>query len=273
MIFVLSSAYEGVITSFMIQPLHEDRMETVQDLLASDYEILTDEAFEFLVKDYGELSALKLRMNVFGVTVLSRNEELIIQHQYVIIMDCESAELELMIQFSNGKKFSDYYYMLPERLFTQFVFLEASYLNPFLERIQYYMDLCFQAHLHHYWKLFINVYFYKKPKYAADEVEYLKFEDLHQVFSILVVGYVLSVIVLLAEIFLHDCLKNLNLRYLAHKLRNRVNQMAYKKKPRDPKYQTGALYYIIHRHQKIKRLRPKRLKIRQIFVQPVNREE
>jgi len=135
------------------------------------------------------------------------------------------------------------------------------------------MDLCFQAGLHHFWKVFISLDFYKKPQYAVDEVEYLKLEDLYQVFSILVIGHVLATLVLSLEIFLHDCLRSLNLRYLAGRLRNRINQMAYKRKPRDPKYQRGALYYIIHRHQKIKRLRPKRLKVRQIFVQPVNRDD
>ena len=133
------------------------------------------------------------------------------------------------------------------------------------------MDYCFQAGLFHFWKKYLNLDFYKKPKHAdMDEVEFLKFEDLHQVFSILVVGYILSALVLLNEIFFRDCFESLQLRYLGHKLKNRVNQMAYKRQPRDPKYQRGALYYIIHRHQKIKRLRPKRLKVRQIFVQPIN---
>jgi hypothetical protein len=277
MIFVLSNAYEGVITSFMIQPLHEIRMKTVQDLLTSDYEILTDEAFIYTVRDYNEFQAIGHRLTTQKGMSANDLNDLIINKRKVIIKECLSAEYELHMQQvndrNNDRLFSDYYYMLPESIASKYLFLEASFANPFIERLQYYMDLCFQAGLQHFWKVFINLDFYKEPKYVVEEVEYLKLEDLYQVFSILAVGYALATLVLLVEIFLHDCLKSLNLRYLAHKLRNRVNKMAYKKKPRDPKYQAGALYYIIHRHQKIKRLRPNRLKVRQIFVQPVNREE
>jgi len=275
MIFVLSNAYEGVITSFMIQPMRENRMESIDDLLASDYEILTDEAFAFHIREYQELQKLMPRMNTSGVNVSSRHEELIVQQHYVFIRICEIAEYDMNVPLSNGRKLSDYYYLLPERLLTQFLYLEASYMNQFLERIQYYMDLCFQAGLHHFWNIMAKElnHINMPENTTSDEIEYLKLEDLYQVFSILVIGYVLSSLLLIVEIFLHDCLKNLNLRYLAGRLRNRINQMAYKGKPRDPKYQRGALYYIIHRHQKMKRLRPKRLKVRQIFVQPVNRDE
>jgi len=51
LIFVISNAYESKITSCMIEPFYENRLETVEDLLASDYEIVTDEGFEFVVKD------------------------------------------------------------------------------------------------------------------------------------------------------------------------------------------------------------------------------
>jgi len=275
MIFVLSNAYEGVITSFMIQPMRENRMESIDDLLASDYEILTDEAFAFHIREFQELQKLKSRMNTSGVYVSNRHEELIVQQHYVFIRNCEIAEYDLNVPLSNGRKLSDYYYLLPERFFTRFVFLEASYWNPFLERLQYYMDMCFQAGLHHFWNIMAKELNHIEipENTTSDEVKLLKFEDLQQAFSILVIGYILATLVLIVEIFLHDCLKNLNLRYLAGRLRNRINQMAYKRKPRDPKYQRGALYYIIHRHQKMKRLRPKRLKVRQIFVQPVNRDE
>ena len=144
-------------------------------------------------------------------------------------------------------------------------------MNPFLERFQYYMDLTFQAGLMHMWKVlaFENNKMTGTQK-SSTEPSYLKLEDLSQVFSILMIGYVLSAALFLIEIFFHDILKKLNLANLARKLRNRVNQMAYKKRKQSkhPKYQKGALYYIIHRRKRVKRLQPKKLKVRRIYVQP-----
>ena len=50
-IFILSNAYESAITSCLIEPFHEHRLETVEDLFASDYEIAIDEGFAFTVRE------------------------------------------------------------------------------------------------------------------------------------------------------------------------------------------------------------------------------
>lgn len=70
-IFVLSNAYEGVITSFMIQPMHENRLKTVDDLLASDHEILTDEAFQYAVKDYEKFQTINKRLMVPEINTIN----------------------------------------------------------------------------------------------------------------------------------------------------------------------------------------------------------
>ncbi|CAG9811584.1 unnamed protein product [Chironomus riparius] len=272
MIFVLSNAYEGVITSFMIQPMHENRLETMEQVLASKYKIMTDDAFKYVIRNYEEFQTRELEERVFHNK--SEQVTLISQLNHVIIRECGSAELSLFSHLQNGRTTAEYFYMIPESIAPKFVFLEASYSNPFIERMQYYMDLCFQAGLIQIWNVFVKQDRHKASQDAAfNEVEYLKLKDLSQVFGILFIGYGLSCIVLLIEIFFHDCFMRLKLRYLASKLNNQVNQMAYKKKQKDPTYQRGALYYIIHRHQKVKRLRPKKLKVRQIFVQPKNQNE
>jgi len=133
------------------------------------------------------------------------------------------------------------------------------------------MDLSFQAGLMHIWKIMSpENRVLKRNQESMDEPTYLQFKDLTQVFSILIIGYVLSSVLFLFEIFFHDFLKKLELANLARRLRNRVNQMAYKKRkqPRHPKYQKGALYYIIHRRKRVKRLQHKKLKVRRIYVQP-----
>jgi hypothetical protein len=272
MVFILSNGYQGVITSFMIQPFHETRMTTIKELLESDYEILTDTAFAFTVRDNEDFEAIKSRMNTSGASIRDdKLDDLIINKRYVLIRVCDIAEMYLTSQLENHKKISDYFYLMPEIIQPYYVQLEASFLNPFLERFQYFMDLSFQAGLMHIWKVMSQQKYYEPKKHKMDdEVGYLKFKDLKQVFVLLGIGYILSAVVLLLEISFYDCLKHLHLAHLARKLRNRVHQIAYKKNPKNPKYRKGALYYIINRHRKVKRLQPKKLKVRKIFEQPIN---
>jgi hypothetical protein len=269
MIFVLSNAYEGVITSFMIQPMQENRLKTIDDLIASEYEINTDEAFSFLMKHDEKLKALESKIRLSNFNVGTFNKE-VKKQRYVFIIECYLAEYNTLKLMSRGQ---ERYYILPEQITSNYIELQASYLNAFVERMQYYMDLCFQAGLHHIWKVFATLDHQKFKIVELNELEYLKLQDLYQVFLIFVVGLVFSTLMLLAEVFLHECLKDLQLKFLAKRLKNRVHQMSYRRKPNDVKYQRGALYYIIHRHQKTKRLKPKRLKVRQIFVQSRNQDD
>jgi len=270
MIWILNNAYEGVITSFMIQPIHEHRLETFDDLVASNYEILSDKVFASKISGSAAYESLKTRLNTSGSELGNQFPYEVIRQHYVFVMMCSGAEAMIEERLrQSGKKISELYYLMPQKFLLHFEQLEASYMNPFLERFQYYMDLSFQAGLMQIWKVFGNSSMTRTQK-SSDEPTYLKLEDLTQVFSILVTGYAVSTVALLIEIFFHDVLKKLELANLARRLRNRVSQMAYKKRkqPRHPKYQKGALYYIIHRRKRVKRLQHKKLKVRRIYVQP-----
>lgn len=85
---------------------------------------------------------------------------------------------------------------------------------------------------------------------TLDELQYLKLEDLYQVFSIFCICCGLSIFLLLIEIYFQNCMKKLDLSHEARKLNNRFKLIAYKKKSSNSRYQKGALYYIIHRYQK-----------------------
>lgn len=270
MIFVLSNAYEGVITSFMIQPIQENRLERFDQILAGKYEIMTDEAFAWTVKDSKEFQAVKSRINTSAVQMHSRYGYELIRQKYVFIRNCYIAEHDINSKITADMSVSDFYYLLPERIINYYVRLEASYFNPFIERLQYYMDLCYQAGLPHLWKIYSSDGASKKSnQQSSPEPDILHLADLLQVFYILFIGYSVAALFLLIEIFFQDVLKNLRLAYLGKQLRSRVNKLAYKKKkPNRPEYQRGALYYIIRQHKKVKRLR--KLKVRRIFVQPRN---
>ncbi|KAL7014261.1 hypothetical protein ACKWTF_015833 [Chironomus riparius] len=246
--------------------MHEHRLETVNDLLESDYEIKADEAFAFKIKDDIQFSD---RIKLMHKLDEHKYNELILKQELVFIRKCHLAESDLRSVVSNRKFQSEFYYILPEQFLWHYIELDASYLNPFVERFQYYMDLSFQAGLPHMWKVLYNQDDFKtQNNHGNDEESIIKLDDLCQVFIIFITGCVVSIFVLVIEIFVHDCLKSLPLTYLRHRLRNHVGQIAYKKKSKDPKYRKGALYFIIHRHQKVKRLKRKKLQVRQNFLKP-----
>ncbi|KAL7013021.1 hypothetical protein ACKWTF_015154 [Chironomus riparius] len=271
MVWILCNAYEGVITSFMIEPIRVHRLETFDDLVASNHAIITDEVFAKAVKDSGIYKSLMPRLNSSGSHLKHELAIELERQHYTVIISCEIAEVLIDAYLSKSKRVSNFYYMLPQMIFPHLEELEASYLNPFIERFQYYMDLSFQAGLMHIWKFMSpenrNL---KSNLELVEETSYLEIKDLALVFRILIVGYVVSTVLFLLEIFFHDLLVRLTLSFVAKQFKNRVHQISYakRKQPKHPKYQKGALYYIINRHKRVKRLRARRLKVRRIYVQP-----
>lgn len=211
--FVLSNLYESTITSFMIEPVTQDKLKSVKDLLASDYKLMTSSAFEFKVKNNEKFQLVKSKTNSSGYLMRSRDEANLIQMDYAFVKICETAENILTKRLSNGKLLTDYYYLLPEKLTWQYVELEASYLNPFLERFQYYMDLCFQAGLPQSWKIYtFQNYAYKTKTKSEVLKNYLELEDLAAIFAIYLIFCAVSIATFLCEIFYHDCLMYVEVR-------------------------------------------------------------
>lgn len=263
MIFILSNAYEGVITSFMIQPPQEQRWERFEHILASNYEIMTDGVFSEAVKDSKDFMAVKSRINDSIIKLGRKYGPEIKRQHYVFIMKCDQAEFELKRTFPTGEKISYYYYLLTERIMKNFVRLEASYLNPFIERLQFYMDLSFQAGLPQIWKTFTSRDIMNNPNHQpTNDQDFLNLESIKIVFGILLVGLAISTFVLLIEIIFYHFLRNLDFINLRRQLRNKINQMAYKKK--------GSSFQCHKKVKNLKRLKPEKLNVRCIFVQPRN---
>jgi len=205
MIFVLSNAYEGVITSFMIQPLYENRLKTVDDFIKSDYVFIASPEFARKVQDDVRFTAIKSRMN-FSFDSIRFTEAK--ESQYAIVRLCDILEVNYHWVYENGERISDSYYMLPEKLITFYIELDASFANPYIQRFQYYMDLCFQAGLPQIWKVYAD-------KYNLDiqptiEREILELKDLGIIFYIFIAGCGLSSVVLVIEIVYSGFSGNLN---------------------------------------------------------------
>ena len=233
-VFLLSNLYESAITSFMIEPAHDNHLKTVDDLLESDYKISSGSLFEYTFRNSSLIQRMSSRLNSSGLVNGPEVDSQTTDRSYVFIRTCDEAKVTLSLKLTNGLHVSDYYYLLPEELSWQYIQLEASYLNPFVERFQYFMDLCFQAGLPQMWKVMAsqnNSEFMTRQN--RDERDYLELQDLGSFFGVLIIGLALSGLALLIEIFHHDCLRRLNLSGIVKFLRNGMRKMFQgRKKPK-----------------------------------------
>lgn len=262
MIWVLSTAYEGVITSFMIQPIDDNRLKTFDDLVNSKYKIITSDGVAEKMRLSEAYQLLKPRLNTSGPQLGDHFRVEIQRARFVFIMNCD--EMEILMPSTIPKtniKVSQLYYMLPQKFYPNYIKLSASYLNPYLERLQYYMDLSFQAGLPYIWDVYASLAnpFKKMSIEDSDTFGYLKLEDLKQVFSILLIGYALSSGLLVFEIFCHDILQKVKFTAFKQKLKNKLHQRAFK-----TKWNTA---------KKLKHSKSKKLKTQMISVLPRFSEE
>lgn len=271
MIFVLSTIYESIITSFMIHPMEQHRLRTFNQILDSNYEIMTDAAFMDAVKDSKEFIAIKSRIKV-PETYENYETEIKRQH-YVYVRKCDSVEFKFDEKSKSDKKGeSDFYYLLPERILKFYVRLEASFLNPFITRLQYYMDLSFEAGLPQIWTIFSEqgVLNSSNLEFSVDP-KILKLKDLAQVFYILLFGCSVTTLLLLMEIFFCNVLRNLKHAHLLRQLRNKINQLAIRKRElRRTKPQQNNFFCIINKPRKVKRLVKMKANKILILVQPAS---
>lgn len=257
MIFVLSNAYEGAITSTMIQPVKEHRLKNFDQLLASNFELMTDKPFAHFVKDSEDFMAIKSRINTSFIQLKGSFYKEVKRQHFVFVSTCETIEYD--DQFENDKKFSDYYYLLSERILKSYVNLEASFLNPFIDRLQYFMDLSFQAGLPQIWRtLATEKQFIPSFGEFVASSQFLKLSDLSQVFCILFIGLGVSASVLVVEIFFYDFLRNLNFKNSFSKL---LDLTCKKKKVRNSANLDSVRSYW-------QRLNHNKLRVRKILVQP-----
>jgi hypothetical protein len=208
--FILSQGYQGIVTSFMMESFYEPKIQSFNELFLSDYEIIVGGHFDCMMED-DEFYAEAKRA---GRVVFTENTNFVLTINnavgYAIILECENIELY-------GARLSDFkiFYVLEDVLFPSIKELDAGYINPYLEKFQYFMDLCFQAGLGHAWEVFEGITL-QKEKFrnfnpADDSVAVLKFNDILVAFYVLPVGFCLAPLVFLCEIFFHDFSKNLPL--------------------------------------------------------------
>jgi hypothetical protein len=199
--FILGNAFQGLITSFMIEKIEAPRLSSVDELLESDYKLLVGNHFEMLMQ--GNLmyqrAVLDGRVNNSGSEMVYLNFTQLHSENYAIMVFCEIAKYYI------DKGDASNFYVINENLFARYDQLQTIFLSKFLKRWQLLMDWSFEAGLHQAWEKMESDE--KVLKEVDEEMEILWLTDIAIVFYTLIIGCVIGGFALLCEIFYHNFLQ------------------------------------------------------------------
>lgn len=250
MLFILGNAYQGLITSFMIAQPEPSKLNSFDELLSSDSKIIVSQYFHSLMKNEEKYQKANFDGKIIRSTKTLAFQDFAKLNQ-AIVMDCEVA------QYVISKGFAPNLYIINDKVMPYYEQLQASYLNKFLKRWQLVMDWCFEAGLPQAWEKMDNQEkIFKESDDGLEDI--LKLQDIDVAFYALLIGCVIGFVVLLWEIFFHDCIQPF--------LKRR------KEKNEEIKSKMEDLSLKEIQRRKFKFLKRK-LNVRKIQVQPVNETE
>lgn len=206
--FVLSNAYQSQIISLISAARYGDKISTVDDLMSRNFSFLVDPVFKQMFDSSDGYTSLRENIiDIYG-TLDEANFQKLASENVVIILRCSVAdhllndidsELELI------RKPINFYYKLPQPLYTIFVKFWMTYLSPFGKRFQEASLKVFESGIKQLWKsrpAFENLEAKKLREYYENEEYLLNLKDLSGVFYILLGGLTIATFVFVLEILI-----------------------------------------------------------------------
>lgn len=203
----LGSLYQGELTAFMMESFEEEKLENFEELYESDLNLLTSPYFLKVMQNFENYETIKDRINGSGKRLNDQNFQELAENNYALIMPCSLAENIL-------KKFelNDIFYLLDDQIFKYFVQLEASFLNPYINRLQLIMDWCFEGGLHKAWNSFMGTSVIKPE--LPEIRKFLNLGDFNQIFIIFGILLFIATLVFVGEIFYHKFGENFYMNWI-----------------------------------------------------------
>lgn len=211
MLIILGNAYQGVITSTLIQQEDEYTFKSFEDLLEKGYavNIGSNHMFKFLLENNSLYRTAEAKGQVFeieGITLLDAYE-----NNTALVLPCETANF-----YMAKTNFIDYFYSINQKMFPQFVQLEASFANPFIRTWQKIVNRCFEAGLLDYWrkKWMSDIRSQKDLSEYSNGI--LSFEDISNALYRISFLYFLAIFVFLCEILYKKYIEPIRMKKNVH---------------------------------------------------------
>lgn len=223
--FLLGNCYQGLVTSFMLKPVQQKILKSIDELLESDYNIeytsihliealINKKAFENVIKENRLIDLSSLPFDDFSENI--RTETATGQR-------CKFYRNAISKTWSRKSIFG--MYLIDEVIFREPEKLFTGFLNPFYDKFQEIMDRSFEAGLTKAWELYFFLYFRYDHEAPEIEKKILDFESIAPFFLILVFGLSVAGFVLLVEIFYNDVLKNISKEFVDKKIKQLLRKM------------------------------------------------
>lgn len=229
--FILGNAYQSLIISYISDAKFGEKLTTINDLIDSNLTFAADPFFvKMLIKTDG-LNGLKTKFSEKLTTLSHLNYSRLASEQKAIILSCNNAELILYHMNSDhpyDETAINFYYQLPERFYTFYLFFMMNQYSPFGERMQELMSNMFESGLQQHWIAQPpkeDSQARKQREYNENEEYLMNLKDLSGLYYILVMGWIVSFFVMLLEIFARDFIQKLNIGRISRALRTLMRRM------------------------------------------------
>lgn len=218
-IFIFSNGYQSLVTSFMLQPLEEKLLKSIDELLDSDFNIMMASILNLkLYYNPKYLKALKDK-RIFHYPMKSLQD---FAKMRVATTQC-CAWFDYLLTFSPELNTVEGLYKISEP-FSLIPFLWTGYTSPYVNRLNELMRYCFEGGLLKAWNTDFEIDYANFFKRGEERIRLLQnskgkknildLETIAPFFLILVFGNLVALLALLGEIFYHDFLCRLSGKYL-----------------------------------------------------------
>lgn len=246
MTFILGNAYQSLVISLMSESRNGTRLRSFDDLFASNFSSIVDPIFYNILNSSADHQSFTSNMMQAATVFDELDFEMLSLNNTAFIMRCDSA-----IAFFYQKRFqklnnnvNEFFYMLPDKMHPFYEKFQVSKNCPFKEFLKQKTLTIFESGIRQHWR---NKLEFRGSRSSVEENNLnnekylLSMEDFHGVFYILIFGLILASITLTLEIFIHDCVLNLNLSEMCLGFQRLLLSLGKKKKQQQQKVQVSQM--------------------------------
>jgi hypothetical protein len=237
MTFILGNAYQSVLISMMAESRYGERITTVQGMIDSNFTVKVDPVFMKMLLEGSEQNR-KFLDKISGEfpSVNDLNFKELSAANTGLILSCNVAGVlyhDIGKISSVDRNAIDFYYRLPEKIFSFFAQFPTAPYSPFADRLQHYSLKIHESGIKQRWMnllLFEDMVEVKKREYNAREEYLLNLQDMLGAFYCLGIGLTAAFIAFLLEIFWYDCVDRLMWEMIAKPIRRRLRRWTWRNK-------------------------------------------
>jgi len=205
MMIVLANLYQGMMTSTLIETRGYKKIESIQELLLTDYKFYGDPLLLQIMNGSDATSIITNRtesLNVWlhnSVYIKQFQDVMTASPNNVLLVGCETVQELLDTQIDTWTKGYDIYYQLHEKILTYYESILLTRRSPFYEKLS---ELCLRIHetgIKQHWSLLVGKddSIYQKRE---NDASMLGLKEMLSIFRLYLYGVTIACVAFLIEL-------------------------------------------------------------------------